>query len=137
MSVMVVTGGSRGIGYAVCERLAGELRDRCPRIDVLVHNAGVAERWRAAGITVDAVPPGVVRTGLGDRRGPLGLLLKAAKRTWAAPEEGARHVVSLAGAPGTGRYFDQDRQVPLQGPALDAGLARRVWDEAEALAAAR
>ncbi|MGW4407814.1 SDR family NAD(P)-dependent oxidoreductase [Nonomuraea sp. NPDC004702] len=262
MSIMVVTGGNRGIGYAVCERLAGDghtvllvardaergrqaaariggdvqavagdlttaesvrrlaadLLDRCPRIDVLVHNAGLwparrvltedgleesfavnhlapfllnhlledrlgrvvqvtaglyvkgraepgrtavgaafspmrtyadtklcnlltvplfAERWRTAGITIDAVHPGVIRTGLGDRRGPLGWLLKAAKRSWAAPEEGARHVVSLTGDAGTGRYFDQDRQVPLQGPALDADLARRVWDEAEALAAAR
>ncbi|RSN09380.1 retinol dehydrogenase [Nonomuraea sp. WAC 01424] len=262
MSIMVVTGGNRGIGYAVCERLAAEghkvllvardaeqgreaasriggdvqavagrldtaasvrrlaaeLRDRCARIDVLVHNAGIwparrtltedgleesfavnhlapfllnhlledrlgrvvqvtaglyakgraepgrtsvgasfspmrtyadtklcnlltvplfAERWRAAGTTIDAVHPGVIRTGLGDRGGLLGLLLKVAKRTWAAPEEGARHVVALTGAPGTGRYFDQDRQVPLQGPALDAELARRIWDEAETLTAAR
>src|SRR5262245_16064031 len=83
--VMVVTGGNRGIGHALCERLAGEghkvllvardpkrgqaaaadmrgdvafvegdlstiasvrrladeLLDRCPRVDVLVHNAGI------------------------------------------------------------------------------------------------
>jgi NAD(P)-dependent dehydrogenase (short-subunit alcohol dehydrogenase family) len=261
-SVMVVTGGNRGIGHAVCERLAGdghkvllvardpeggrraaaevrgdvefvagdltttasvrrladELRARCPRVDVLVHNAGVwptrrvltsdgveesfavnhlapfllnhlledrlgrvvqvsaglyvkgraepgrtcvgadfsslrtyadtklcnlltvplfAERWREAGITIDAVHPGVIRTGLGDRGGPLGWLLKAVKRRWATVEEGAAPVVALAGGTGTGRYFDQAEEVPLQGPALDGELARRIWDEAEALTAVR
>lgn len=262
MATMVVTGGNRGIGYAVCERLAadghkvllvardpdqgkqaaariagdveyvtgdltttasvrllaGELQARCPRVDVLVHNAGIwpgrrvlngdgleesfavnhlapfllnhlledrlgrvvqvtaglyvkgraepgrtavgagfsamrtyadtklcnlltvplfAERWRASGVTIDAVHPGVIRTGLGDRRGPLGWLLKAAKRTWAAPEEGARHVVSLTAATGTGRYFDQADHVPLQGPALDADRARLIWEEAESLTGLR
>ncbi|MEV4169228.1 SDR family NAD(P)-dependent oxidoreductase [Nonomuraea sp. NPDC049709] len=261
-SIMVVTGGNRGIGHEVCARLAGDghkvllvardpeqgeraaagirgdvepvagdlttvasvrrladaLRARCPRIDVLVHNAGVwpsrrvltedgleqsfavnhlapfllnhlledrlgrvvqvsaglyvrgraeagrtavgadfssmrtyadtklcnlltvplfAERWREAGITIDAVHPGVVRTGLGDRRGPLGWLLKAVKRKWATPEEGAGPVVALVGATGTGRYFDLTEEVPLRGPALDGDLARRIWDEAAELTAAR
>ncbi|MEW9549048.1 SDR family NAD(P)-dependent oxidoreductase [Nonomuraea sp. NPDC050783] len=261
-SLAVVTGGNRGIGRAVCarlaadgykvllvardpergrraaaelpgdvepvtgdlttvasvRRLAGELRSRCPRLDVLVHNAGLwpnrrvltgdgveesfavnhlapfllnhlledrlgrvvqvsaglyvkgraepgrtavgadfsavrtyadtklcnlltvplfAERWREAGITIDAVHPGVIRTGLGDRRGPLGWLLKAVKRTWATPEEGAASVAALAAGTGSGRFFDQAREVPLQGPARDRELAARIWDEAEALTAAR
>ncbi|GAA2213529.1 SDR family oxidoreductase [Nonomuraea monospora] len=227
-SVLVVTGGNRGIGRAVCERLADdghrvllvardaergrqaaagirgdvefvagdlattasvrrlaeELRARCPRVDVLVHNAGLwpgrrvltsdgveesfavnrtsagadfsslrtyadtklcnlltvplfAERWREAGVTIDAVHPGVIRTGLGDRGGPAGWLLKAVKRKWATVEEGAGPVVALAGGTGTGRYFDQLEEVPLRGPALDGELARRVWDEAEALTATR
>ncbi|UBU09242.1 SDR family NAD(P)-dependent oxidoreductase [Nonomuraea gerenzanensis] len=261
-SVMVVTGGSRGIGHAVCERLAGdghrvllvardpergrqaaagiqgnvefvagdlttvasvrrlaeELRERCPRVDVLVHNAGIwpsrrvltadgveesfavnhlapfllnrlledrlgrvvqvsaglyvkgraepgrtsvgadfsslrtyadtklcnlltvplfAERWREAGVTIDAVHPGVIRTGLGDRSGPAGWLLKVVKRRWATVEQGAGPVVALVGGTGTGRYFDQTAKVPLQGPALDGELARRIWDEAQALTAAR
>ncbi|MEU7895669.1 SDR family NAD(P)-dependent oxidoreductase [Nonomuraea sp. NPDC049152] len=260
-STVVVTGGNRGIGYAVCERLAGEgftvllvardpergaraaasirgdvevvagdlttiasvrrladeLRDRCPRVDVLIHNAGLwpsrrtltgdgleesfavnhlapfllnrlledrlgrvvqvsaglyvkgkaevgrtavgadfhqmrtyadtklcnlltvplfAERWRASGITIDAVHPGVIRTGLGDRRGPMGWLLKLVKRKWATPEEGAEPVVRLAHDTGTGRYFNLSEEVPLEGPARDAELAGRVWEEAEALTSA-
>ncbi|MGR6917654.1 SDR family NAD(P)-dependent oxidoreductase [[Actinomadura] parvosata] len=261
-SVMVVTGGNRGIGHAVCSRLAGdghkvllvardpergrraaesipgdvelvpgdlsttasvrrlagELRARCPRVDVLIHNAGLwpsrrvltsdgveesfavnhlapfllnhlledrlgrvvqvsaglyvkgraepgrtsvgadfsamrtyadtklcnlltvplfAEPCPEAGITIDAVHPGVIRTGLGDRGGPAGWLLKAVKRKWATPEEGAGPVVALAGDTGTGRYFDRAEEAPLQGPALDGELARRVWAEAETLTAVR
>lgn len=257
----VVTGGNRGIGYAVCERLAGEgfrvlltardpergaeavaglrgdvelvtgdlttiaavrrlagaLRDSCPRVDVLVHNAGCwpsrrtltgdgleesfavnhlapfllnhlledrlgrvvqvsaglyvkgraevgrtavgadfhqfrtyadtklcnlltvplfAERWRDSGITIDAVHPGVIRTGLGDRRGPVGWLLKLAKRKWATPEEGAAPVVRLARDTGTGRYFNLTEELPLEGPAADGDLAERIWKEAETLTSA-
>ncbi|WP_431899509.1 SDR family NAD(P)-dependent oxidoreductase [Nonomuraea sp. bgisy101] len=260
-STVVVTGGNRGIGYAVCERLAGEgfrvllvardqergaraaasisgdvefvagdlttiasvrrladeLRGGCPRIDVLVHNAGVwpsrrtltedgleesfavnhlapfllnhlledrlgrvvqvsaglyvkgraevgrtsvgadfhqmrtyadtklcnlltvplfAERWRASGVTIDAVHPGVIRTGLGDRRGPVGWLLTMVKRKWATPKEGAGPVVGLAHGTGTGRYFHLTEEVPLEGPALDGELAGRIWKEAETLTSA-
>ncbi|MFI6601158.1 SDR family NAD(P)-dependent oxidoreductase [Nonomuraea sp. NPDC050536] len=257
-STVVVTGGNRGIGYAICEqlaaaghrvllaarsphqaaeslqgdvepvtadlstiasvrRLAGELRDRTGRIDVLIHNAGLwpsrrtltedgleesfavnhlapfllnhlledhlsrvvqvtaglyvkgraepgrtsvgagfhqirtyadtklcnlltvplfAERWRERGITVDAVHPGVIRTGLGDRRGPVGWLLKLAKRGWATPEQGAEPVVRLAADPGTGRYFNLTEEIPLQPPATDRELAQRIWEEAEALTSA-
>ncbi len=93
-----------------------------------------AERWKDAGVTVNALHPGVIRTGLGDRRGPLGLLLKAVKRTWQPPEEGGRPVARLVTAPpGTsGAYFDVDKETPLERPALDAALARRLWDDASA-----
>ncbi|MGW4498881.1 SDR family NAD(P)-dependent oxidoreductase [Micromonospora sp. NPDC004336] len=192
--------------------VAAELRDRCERIDVLVHNAGVwptrlvrtedgyeesfavnhlapfllnhlsaerlgrvvqvsaglyvrgrvdpdrtprgedfhrmrtycdtklanlltvplfAEHWKNSGVTIDAVHPGVVRTGLGDPGGLPGLLLKAVKRRWEAPAVGAARVVRLAFAPGeeSGRYFDGDRQVPLAPVADDPVLARRLWDQ--------
>jgi hypothetical protein len=84
-----------------------------------------ARRWQA--VTIDAVHPGVIRTGLGDRRGPLGLLLKAVKLTWRSPEEGARPVVRLLHAPGSGRYFNELREEPV---AYDTDLARRLWDDA-------
>jgi hypothetical protein len=37
-------------------------------------------------------------TGLGDRSGPLGYLLKAVKLLWKSPEAGARPIVRLASA---------------------------------------
>ncbi|GAA3167709.1 SDR family NAD(P)-dependent oxidoreductase [Nonomuraea roseoviolacea] len=89
-----------------------------------------AERWRQAGVTIDAVHPGVLRTGLGDRGGVLGLVLKAVKRTWKPAEHAAPTVVDLLAAEGTGRYFEESEQVPLRPPALDAALARRLWDDA-------
>ena len=96
-----------------------------------------ARRWEDAGVTVNAVHPGVVRTGLGDRSGLLGLLLRLVKRAWSDPEDGARPVVRLAVDPAvagiTGRYFDVDREVPLADAARDADLARRLWTQAATL----
>ncbi|WP_214102739.1 SDR family NAD(P)-dependent oxidoreductase [Acrocarpospora catenulata] len=255
MSV-VVTGGNRGIGYAVCERLARtgrrvvlvardpargaaavrelpgevdlvagdlstvagvrilaeELRRLCPEIEVLVHNAGLwpsrrvltadgveeafavnhlapfllnhlledrlrrvvqvsaglfvkgkadpertaygldfhpvrtyadtklcnvltlplfARRWQDAGVTIDALHPGVIRTGLGDRGGVLGLVLKAAKFFWTAPEHGATPVVRLAlEEKGSGRFFNVDKELPVH---LDQELGERIWRQAAAL----
>jgi len=90
-----------------------------------------AERWKPRGITIDAVHPGVIRTGLGDRGGMAGTLLRAAKRLGKAPADGAAPVVRLAlDRPGTGRYFDVDRERPLAPAAADPARARRLWAQA-------
>ncbi|MEV8630668.1 SDR family NAD(P)-dependent oxidoreductase [Streptosporangium sp. NPDC051023] len=93
-----------------------------------------AERWKNAGVTINAVHPGVIRTGLGDRGGPLGYLLKAAKLLWKSPDVGARPVVRLALAEQvagrTGRYFHLDAEQPLAPVAADAALAERLWTQA-------
>ncbi|MEU5529643.1 SDR family NAD(P)-dependent oxidoreductase [Micromonospora chersina] len=90
-----------------------------------------AQHWADTGVTIDAVHPGVIRTGLGDTGGVLGLLLKVVKRRWDTPEAGAAPVVRLAFASGagSGRYFDGDRPVPLAPVADDPALARRLWDQ--------
>jgi NAD(P)-dependent dehydrogenase (short-subunit alcohol dehydrogenase family) len=91
-------------------------------------------RWANQGITIDALHPGVLRTGLGDRRGPMGLLLKAVKRTWAPAEQGAAPVVRLAlDDAGSGRWFVEDDEAPLEGAAADPDLARRVFAHAAEL----
>ena len=94
-----------------------------------------AERWASRAITIDAVHPGVIRTALGDRGGASGILLRAVKRAWKAPVEGARPVVRLAiDAPaGSGRWFDGMREVPLPEVARDRALADRVWQQAAEL----
>ncbi|WP_245681624.1 SDR family NAD(P)-dependent oxidoreductase [Actinomadura kijaniata] len=90
-----------------------------------------ADRWRGTGVTIDAVHPGVVRTGLGDRAGVPGALLRAVKLLWRPPATGARPIVRLAVEDrGTGRYFHLDEQTSLDPPATDAALARRLWDQA-------
>ncbi|MBA9006263.1 SDR family NAD(P)-dependent oxidoreductase [Thermomonospora cellulosilytica] len=97
-----------------------------------------AERWQDAGVTINAVHPGVIRTGLGDRRGPLGWLLKAVKLTWKSPRTGAGPVVRLATsaevAGVTGRYFQLDEEHCLEPVARDRDLARRLWTRAAELA---
>lgn len=93
-----------------------------------------AERWSGTGVTVNAVHPGVIRTDLGDRSGVLGLVLRAVKRLWKSPEEGARPVVKLAQDPAlhgvTGRYFHLEDEAPLHPIARDAALAEAVWRQA-------
>ena len=250
MRTAVVTGGNRGIGYAVCESLAHKgfrtiavvrdpaadvpdgvekvpgdladkhavatlataLRDTCETIDVLVHNAGVwptrlrhnedgleesfavnhlapfqlnlaledrlrrvvqvsaglyvkgrvdldrtpygtdfhrmrtycdtkranlllvplfARRWQDAGVTIDAVHPGVIRTDLGDPGGALGVVLRVVKRRWATPADGAVPIVRLVERPGTGRYFTVDTE-----DAMPDGPARELWDQARELTGA-
>lgn len=96
-----------------------------------------ARRWAAHGVTIDAVHPGVIRTDLGDRSGPLGALLRMVKRTWKRREEGARPIVRLACEAsvrsGSGRYFELERQVTPAACARDSALAAAVYRQAEAL----
>ncbi|GAA2895952.1 SDR family oxidoreductase [Streptosporangium fragile] len=93
-----------------------------------------AGRWRDTGVTINAVHPGVIRTGLGDRGGPLGYLLKVVKLLWKSPEAGARPVVRLALAEEvaglTGRYFELEQERPPAPVATDTALAERLWDQA-------
>lgn len=250
MRTAVVTGGNRGIGYAVCESLAGKgyrvlavtrsgtvppgaepihgdlssrrtvaelattLANTTDSIDLLVHNAGVwptrlrhnedgleesfavnhlapfqlnlaledrlrrvvqvsaglyvkgrvdpartptgadfhrirtycdtkranlllvplfARRWQDAGVTIDALHPGVIRTDLGDPGGVLGAVLKLVKRRWAPPEEGAAAVVAVAEQTDTGRYFDGTTEAPMLS---EPELAQRLWDQAGELTGA-
>ena len=92
-----------------------------------------ARRWQDAGVTIDAVHPGVIRTGLGDPGGVLGAVLRLVKRRWAPPETGAAPIVRLADDTGTGRYFTIDAEEPLPS---DTGLASRLWDQARELTGA-
>lgn len=91
-------------------------------------------RWSGRGPTIDAVHPGVIRTGLGDRPGAFGHVLRLVKRLWKTPEEGARPVVRLACEeprhPRGGRYLEIDEEKELLPFARDEALARAVWDQA-------
>lgn len=93
-----------------------------------------ADRWKDRGVTINALHPGVIRTDLGDRKGLLGYALRAVKRLWKSPEEGARPVVRLAIDPKlegiTGRYFHLEEEAPLAPVARDAVMARALWDQA-------
>jgi NAD(P)-dependent dehydrogenase (short-subunit alcohol dehydrogenase family) len=97
-----------------------------------------AARWRDAGVTINAVHPGVIRTDLGDRPGLLGGALRLVKRLWKSPDAGARPVVRLALdaalASTSGAYFNIEEEAPLAPVARDEALARALWDQAIALA---
>jgi NAD(P)-dependent dehydrogenase (short-subunit alcohol dehydrogenase family) len=86
----------------------------------------------AGATTFTLVHPGVVRTKLGDRPGPVGWLLRGVKLFWSSPARGARAPLRLATAAGGGdprpcRYYDRMRERPLVGPATDRALGRALW----------
>lgn len=89
-----------------------------------------AQRWQDAGVSIDAVHPGVLRTGLGDRSGLVGMLLSGAKRLWNPASTGAGPVVRLIVSRGTGRYFHETTEQKVKPLARDGALARRLWDDA-------
>jgi NAD(P)-dependent dehydrogenase (short-subunit alcohol dehydrogenase family) len=99
----------------------------------------LADRLSGAGVTVNAVHPGLVRTRLGELSGPLGLLLRLVKRRWAPPEVGARGPVRLATDPAladtTDVYFDELAAAPWPEPARDRELARALWQRSAEYAA--
>ena len=90
-----------------------------------------ARRWQDAGVTIDAVHPGVIRTDLGDPGGVLGSVLRLVKRRWGTPAEGAAPIVRLTEDTGTGRYFEIDTERPLPDDPTQA-----LWDQARDLTGA-
>jgi NAD(P)-dependent dehydrogenase (short-subunit alcohol dehydrogenase family) len=96
-----------------------------------------AERWAGTPVTINAVHPGVIRTGLGDRRGPLGAVLRLVKRRFDDAALGARPVVRLARDPElagrSGEYYHVDTPQPLTGPATQADLGEALWTQALSL----
>lgn len=99
-----------------------------------------ASRWASRGAaTIDAIHPGVVRTGLGaGAGGALDTVLGLAKRFWLTPEQGAAPIIHLAtGAVGRpwlcGRYWDRFDEARYAAIACDEALADAVWQQADDL----
>jgi NAD(P)-dependent dehydrogenase (short-subunit alcohol dehydrogenase family) len=87
-----------------------------------------------ASLDVVAVHPGVVRTDLGARPGPVGWLLSLAKRHWEAPEACAARLVRILDRPrwspaGEAAWLFEERARPWP-PAADDERARRAVREA-------
>ncbi len=91
-----------------------------------------ARRIDGTGVTINAVHPGVIRTGLGDGPGPLGLLIRLMKRFASTPEQGADAPVWLATSPDvggvSGKFFMLRKEGKLTDTARNEALARSFWD---------
>jgi len=100
----------------------------------LVTTMRFAEKWKETGTVINAIHPGVVRTGLGEMGGLPGLVMKLAKYFCLSPADGAEAPVNLAvnsrfdGT--TGVYFDRFNPVELRPMALDREFVNGVWSQA-------
>jgi len=89
-----------------------------------------AKTISGSGVTINAVHPGVIRTGLGDTTGLMGGFLRLIKRSWDTPEAGAEAPVWLATAPElegvNGKYYVLKKEAEYEGMALDTALAQQL-----------
>jgi len=98
----------------------------------------LARRLSGTGVTVNALHPGAVATGIWSAAaGWVHPLLAIAKRFMLSSEEGARRIVYLASSPEvegtTGSYFEKDRVRKPARLAEDDALAARLWSESARL----
>ena len=103
----------------------------------------LARRLAGTGVTANAIHPGFVSTGLGQRPGGLfGAVVGLAFRFAGPPEPGADTIVKVATSPDlegvTGKYFvPVGREIEPSAAARDDATARRLWEESERIAGIR
>jgi retinol dehydrogenase-14 len=105
----------------------------------LLFTVELARRLGSSGVSVNAVHPGVIRTGLamGDTRGVLDLAVRAWKRFMKTPAQGAKAPIRLAAAPElegvTGRFFLITKEKAIREKGKDPEAAARLWELSERL----
>jgi len=104
----------------------------------LLFTAELARRLEGSGVTVNAVHPGAVATGLGKNNGAWARALVALLGVFfRSPDNGAATSMYVATAPEldgvSGRYFADGREKRPSRAARDADAARRLWDISEQL----
>jgi NAD(P)-dependent dehydrogenase (short-subunit alcohol dehydrogenase family) len=93
----------------------------------------LARRIDGRGVTVNALHPGFVATGIGARHGFIPGALWWIGKQWAiSPEEGARTLVHLAASPEVegvnGQYFIDCQPRRSSSASYDSDAASRLWD---------
>ena len=111
------------------------------KLGILLFTRELAGRLKGKQITVNALHPGAVRTGIGMQNGshwsvPLAMLQRIPKFLQSA-EQGAATPLYVATATAlegvTGQYFVNCRRAEPRAPALDDVAAKRLWALSEAL----
>jgi NAD(P)-dependent dehydrogenase (short-subunit alcohol dehydrogenase family) len=99
----------------------------------------LAKRLQGTGVTVNALHPGVVKTGFAaDAKGVMGFVFSMANRFGGVtPEQGADTTVYLATSPEvatvTGKYFHKRKEEKTNPVSYDANANQRLWNESAKL----
>ena len=93
----------------------------------------LTKQLEGAGVTVNCLHPGVVRTSFGkDRGGLMSILVMVGRPFMIIPERAARAVIYLATSPGmegvTGKYFSRGKVQRSSTESYDAASAERLWN---------
>jgi len=93
----------------------------------------LARRLEGSGVTVNAVHPGAVATGLGHNNGRVATVLtKLLAPFFRSPAQGAATSIHVASSPAldgvSGRYFRNARPARASAAATDPVAARRLWE---------
>lgn len=97
----------------------------------------LARRLEGSGVTVNALHPGGVATGLGANNAPRvqRILMTLGRPFLKSPEQGARTSIYLASSPEvadvSGEYFANCTRRPGSRESRDADVARRLWEVSE------
>jgi retinol dehydrogenase 12 len=102
----------------------------------LLFTRELARRLEGSGVTVNALHPGAVATGLGRNNGALSrLLIGLLSPFFNTPKKGAETSIHLASSPAvegvSGRYFAKCKEVKPSPAAQDDGAALRLWELSE------
>ena len=104
----------------------------------MIFTRTLSELWKADGITVNSLHPGVVDTGLmsGWENRPMKLVFKVVQKFFISPAEGARTSIFLASdasvAGVTGTYFAKCKPHPHNPVADDIAFQDLLWEESMA-----
>ena len=103
------------------------------KLCLLLFTYELARRLETTSVTVNAMHPGFVGTGFGERgNGLMSLVLRVAHRFAATPRKGAQTIIYLASSAAvsdmTGKYFYQERAIASSPQSYDTEAARRLWE---------
>lgn len=102
----------------------------------------LARRLKDSGVTVNAVHPGWVATGLGGQNGFMGKVLTVVQKPFArSPEKGAESSIYVATSPRlegiSGNYYFNCKEHRPSRAACDDKAAKRLWEISEQLCGIR
>ena len=132
-------GGRVDFGNLQMERGFSGVRQYCnTKLMNLLFAFELERKLEGSGVTSNALHPGAVASGFAMAgAGWYGKLTKLARPFLISEEKGARTQIWAASEPSlqgvTGKYFVRQREKAPPRAALDAAVARRLWEESEAL----
>jgi retinol dehydrogenase 14 len=111
----------------------GSMKSYCQsKLAQVLFTYELAERVKGAGVTVNCVHPGTVRTNWGDEAGALGIGIRIARPFMLSPEKGAETPLYVATSPVlegvSGKFFSKKKDTRSSNESYDETERKKLWD---------